>query len=92
MMDSDGNVVVYIGQPWNNPKGTLVEERGDNLIIDRHDSVRSNVSKAGFLVSHMPYEKYAEWKKDFSGLPKEIKEVPDEPFERFDIMDFDDEV
>lgn len=51
MMDPDGNIVLYIGQPWSTG-GTLVERRGNNLVIRRQDGSEYLVSKKGFSVSY----------------------------------------
>ena len=93
MRDHDGNIVVYIGQPWCNPKGTLIGEKGDGLIIETivparpgERVVEVRVDKQGYSVAIIDYEKYKEWKEDFTGVPKK----KEEPFNRFEIMDLEE--
>ncbi len=85
MRDNDGNVVVYIGQPWCNPVGTLVGEHNGKLIVQVGSRTKKTVNREGFTIAHITYEEYKKWKEDYHGVPK--KKVV--PIDRFEMMDFE---
>lgn len=85
MKDHDGNVLVYIGQPWCDPEGVLVGVKYDGLIIQTSQTEQILVDIKGFTISHITYEEFKKWKENFPGTPKQEKKQID----RFEIMDFE---
>ena len=84
MIDHNGNVVVYIGQPWCNPEGTLVEEYSGRFVIQVGDE-KAIVSKEGYCIATISYEVFKLRKEGYHDVPKEKEEL----FDRFEIMDFE---
>lgn len=98
MKNSDGEILVYIGQPWIEPKGTLYCEEENSLVIRLAPIVKEKyvrVSKKGFyIVPLMNYSQYSEWRKTVSGLPpmdifEEVPEKEQTEFSRFELMDIE---
>ncbi len=92
MRDLDGKIIVYIGQPWTNPEGTLVGSTNDSLLISV-PSIPSGIvtskEKKGFAISHVSYEEYKKLRETLSGVLKKEKKYREEKYNRFDILDFE---
>lgn len=86
MRDHDGNIVVYIGQPWCHPEGILVGVKYDGLVIQTSQTKQACVDKKGFAIAHITYEEFKKWRENSPGTPKQEKKQ----INRFEIMDFEE--
>lgn len=93
MRDHNGNIVVYIGQPWVNPEGVLAGSTSDSLLINVPSipsGIVTSIEKEGFAVSCIPYEGFKKARETISGLLKKEKDYREEEYDKFEIMDFDE--
>ena len=87
MKNENGEIVVYIGQPWYDPDGTLMRKEGKNLIIKGPGGVRKIPAQGFFVHPTISYQQYLEWKESSKGpLPEPS---PQEDLDRFEMMEFD---
>lgn len=93
MKDLNGNIIVYIGQPWVNPEGVLVGSTNDSLLISV-PSIPSGIvtskEKNGFIVSNISYKEFKKARETISGILGKEKIYEEKEYDRFDIMDFDE--
>ncbi len=86
MRDHNGNVVVYIGQPWCNPEGTLTGSSSERLVIQISLTENAFVDRKGFVIANITYKEYKKWRENYHGVPKK----KEESFNRFEIMDLEE--
>lgn len=90
MKDFNGNIIVYLGQPWVNPEGELVAYSDSIFSIATPNDGIVDIEKNGFIVSNISYKEFKKARETISGILGKEKIYEEKEYDRFDIMDFDE--